>query len=163
MTKTEREDFITERLASGSLGFEQTRRVMRGALDLAKAKLSEHGIDSPPNWDAEHLVIAPSYARSFAEVVGRVVADGHRARLLPLTLELRLFGYAGDERGSSGLIKRVGYALPLTGLVRGFVVQSLAVPDGWTHGPASSLKKVKTITENGAADTSNLTVLPGIV
>jgi hypothetical protein len=162
MTKTEREEFIAERLASGSLGFEQTRKVMRGALELAKAKLREHGIDSPPNWDAEHLVTAPGYARSFAEVVDRVVADGHRARMLPLTLELRLFGYAGAERGSSGLIKRVGYALPLTGLVRGFVVQSLGVPDVWTHGPASSIKKVQTITENEVADTSDPTILPGI-
>jgi hypothetical protein len=162
MTKTEREEFIGERLASGSLGLEQTRKVMRGALELAKAKLREHGLDSPPNWDAEHLVTAPSYARSFAEMVDRVVADGHRARMLPLTLELRLFGFLGDERASSGLIKRTAYALPLTGLVRGFVVQSLGVPDMWTHGPAGLTKKVKTITENEVESTSDLTILPGI-
>jgi hypothetical protein len=162
MTKTEREEFTAERLTSGSLGFEQTRKVMRGALELAKAKLREHGLESPPNWDAEHLVTPPSYARSFAEVVDRVVADGHRARMLPLTLELRFFGYAGDERGSSGLIKRVGYALPLTGLLRGFVVQSLGVPDEWTNGPVVSLRKVKTITDNGAAETIDSAALPGI-
>ena len=82
--------------------------------------------------------------------------------MLPLTLELRLFGFSGDERGSSGLIKRVSYALPLAGLIRGFVVQSLGVPDEWTNGPVVSLKKVNTIIDNRASETAEPTTLPGI-
>jgi len=137
---------------------------MRGALNLAKAKLQEHGIEAPPNWDAEHLVSAPSYARAFAEVVDRVVADGHRARMLPLALELRLFGYAGDERGSSGLIKRVGFAMPMTCLIRGFAVQSLGLPDSWTQGPVAHFKDLKRVAEdgNGATETTESPALPGI-
>jgi hypothetical protein len=164
MTKTEREDFIAERLTSGSLGLEQTRKVIRSALNLAKAKLQEHGVEPPPNWDAEHLVAPPSYARAFAEVVDRVVADGHRARMLPLALELRLFGYSGDERGSSGLIKRVGFAMPMTGLIRGFAVQSLGLPDSWTQGPVTHLKDLKRLADegNGVADIGESPSLPGI-
>jgi hypothetical protein len=164
MTKTEREDFLAERLTSGSLGLEQTRRMMQGALNLAKAKLQEHGLEPPPNWTAEHLVAPPSYARSFAEVVDRVVADGHRARMLPLALELRLFGYAGDERGSSGLIKRVGFALPLTGLIRGFAVQSLGLPEVWTQGPVTHFRDVKKVADeaNGTTEASESAVLPGV-
>jgi hypothetical protein len=164
MTKTEREDFVAERLTSGSLGLEQTRKIMRVALNLAKAKLQEHGVEPPPNWDAEHLMRPPTYARAFAEVVDRVVADGHRARMLPLALELRLFGYAGDERGSSGLVKRVAYALPLTGLIRGFAVQSLGLPESWTQGPVAHLKELRTIIDDGNVRKENgdSPGLPGI-
>jgi len=49
MTKTERNAFITERLTTGSLGLKQTRRIMRSALNLAKVKLQEHGVEPPPN------------------------------------------------------------------------------------------------------------------
>jgi hypothetical protein len=156
MTKTEREGFVTERLTSGGLGLEQTRRVMSSALNLAKVKLQEHGVEPPPNWDAEHLVTPPGYSRAFVEVVDRVVADGHRARLLPLAMELRLFGFVGDERGSSGLMKRVGYALPLTGLIRGFAIQSLGLPDALVRGPATLHKQIETV-----ADKSNGSVLEG--
>jgi hypothetical protein len=135
---------------------------MHGALNLARAKLKEHGIEAPPNWDAEHLVTAPSYARAFAEVVERVVADGHRARMLPLAMELRLFGFAGDERGSSGLIKRVDYALPLTGLIRGFAVQSLGLPESWAQGPVAFLKDVKTVADVAITDAVQAPSLPGI-
>jgi hypothetical protein len=164
MTKIEREEFIAERLTSGSLGLEQTRKVMRSALNLAKAKLQEHGVESPPNWDAEHLVTPPSYARAFAEVVDRVVADGHRARMLPLALELRLFGYAGDERGSSGLIKRVGFAMPMTGLIRGFAVQSLGLPDTWIQGPVTHFKDLRRVADegNGPTEAGESPALPGI-
>jgi hypothetical protein len=164
MTKTEREDFIAERLTSGSLGLEQTRKVVCSALKLAKAKLQEHGVEAPPNWDADHLVTPPSYARAFAEVVDRVVADGHRARMLPLALELRLFGYAGDERGSSGLIKRVGFAMPMTGLIRGFAVQSLGLPDTWTQGPVIHFKELKRVADEGSGLTGmgESLGLPGI-
>ena len=164
MTKTERENFIAERLTSGSLGLEQTRKVVRSALNLAKAKLQEHGVETPPNWDAEHLVAPPSYARTFAEVVDRVVADGHRARMLPLVLELRLFGYVGDERGSSGLIKRVGFALPITGLIRGFAVQSLGLPEDWALGPVTYFKDVKKVSEdtNDPKEGGESLVLPGM-
>lgn len=152
MTKTERQEFLSDRLASGTLGLEQTRRVMRGALNLAKAKLLEHGVEPPSNWDAEHLVSAPTYARAFAELVDRVVADGNRARMLPLAMELRLFGYAGDERGSSGLIKRVGYGIALTGLIRGFGVQSLGLPERWTVGPLHLFKGLKSVSEDSGAN-----------
>lgn len=159
MTKTEREEFISDRLTSGSLGLEQTRNVMRGALNLAKAKLLERGVDPPPNWDAEHLVAAPTYARSFAELVDRVVADGNRARMLPLAMELRLFGYAGDERGSSGLIKRASYAAILTGLIRGFAVQSLNLPEPWTRGPLHVFKELRSINEESNGNGSEKTGL----
>jgi hypothetical protein len=162
MTKTEREDFIAERLTSGTLGLQQTRKIMRGALNLARAKLKEHEIESPPNWDAEHLVTPPSYARAFTEVVERVVANGHRARMLPLAMELRLYGFAGDERGSSGLVKRVDYALPLTGLIRGFVVQSLGLPESWTQGPVAFVKGINTMTEVASPGAVQSPNLPGI-
>lgn len=155
MTRSERQEFLAERLTSGSLGLEQTRKVMRSALNLAKAKLLQHGVEPPPNWDAEHLLVPPSYARAFAEAVDRVVADGNRARLLPLAMELRLFGFAGDERGSSGLIKRVGFALLLTGVIRGFAVQSLGVPDIWTNGPVTLFKDLKRMTDEGDGGTEN--------
>lgn len=160
MTKTEREEFIADRLASGSLGLAQTRNVMRGALNLAKAKLLERGVDPPPNWDAEHLVVPPTYARAFAELVDRVVADGNRARMLPLAMELRLFGYTGDERGSSGLIKRVSYASVLTGLIRGFAVQSLNLPEPWTIGPLQFFKGLKQISDDSNGDGLERTALP---
>jgi hypothetical protein len=164
MTKPERETFVAERLTAGSVGVEQTRKMMRSALNLAKAKLGEHGIEPPPNWAVDHLMRAPPYARPFAEVVDRVVADGHRARMLPLALDLRLFGYVGDERHSSGLIKRVTYALPLTGLIRGFAVQSLGLPEEWTQGPVVHNKNIKTVAEESAcaAETSAAPNLPGI-
>lgn len=160
MTKSEREGFIAQRLTAGNLDLEQTRRVMRSALNLAKAKLEEQGVKPPPNWDAENLLTAPSYSHAFAEVVDRVVADGNRARLLPLAVELRLFGFGGDERGSSGLVKRVGYALPLTGLIRGFAVQALKLPDTLVQGPASSIKDVKTISEDAEADSAEASAPP---
>lgn len=161
LTKIAREEFIAERLTSGSLGLEQTRNVMRVALNLAKSKLQEHGVEPPPNWDPEHLISPPTYARAFAEVVDRVVADGHRARMLPLALELRLFGYGGDERGSSGLIKRAAYALPLTGLIRGFVVQSLGLPESWTQGPVAQLKELRRVVDE-ASTPKEAVDLPGI-
>lgn len=164
MTPTERENFISERLTSGSLGLEQTRNVMRNALNLARAKLEEHGVPPPPNWDAEHLVSAPAYTRPFVAVVERVVADGHRARMLPLAMEIRLFGYSGDERGSSGLIRRVGYAMPLTGLIRGFAVQSLGLEETLTQGPVALLTGVKSVGDDKGAlgGTGDTESLPGI-
>lgn len=145
MTKTEREQFITDRLTAGTLDVQQTRRVMQSALNLAKAKLEQHGVNAPPNWDAEHLLVPPSYSRAFTEVVDRVVADAHRARLLPLAIELRLFGFAGSERGSSGLVKRVEYALQLTGLIRGFAIQTLGLPTDLVSGPVALLRNVNQV------------------
>jgi len=160
MTRTERRDFIAERLTSGNMGLEQTRAVTQMALNLAKAKLQEQNVEPPPNWDANHLVSPPAYAAAFAEVVDQVVADGHRARMLPLALELRLFGYSGDERGSSGLIKRVSFSMPITGLIRGFVVQSLGLPEMLTRGPVSHFRELTAMTE--PEKTGHSPDLPGI-
>jgi hypothetical protein len=67
-----------------------------------------------------------------------------------------------DERGSSGLIKRLGFALPMTGLIRGFAVQSLGIPDAWTQGPVVHFKDVKRMDDSNGADGSDLPGLPGI-
>lgn len=163
MTKTARERFITDRLTAGSLDLQQTQRVMQSALNLAKAKLEEHGIQAPPNWDAEHMVAPPNYSRAFAEVVDRVVADAHRARLLPLAVELRLFGFSGSDRGSSGLVKRVGYALPLTGLIRGFAIQALGLPDDLVQGPVSLLKNVSSVGDEGSQNGNESSMFPALV
>jgi len=165
MTQPERKLFITERLMSGTLGLEQTRRIMSSALNLAKVKLQEHGLEPPPNWDVDHLLVPPNYSSAFVEVVDRVVSDGHRARLLPLAMELRLFGFGGDERGSSGLIKRVSYAQPLTSLVRGFAVQSLGLPSALVDGPAFLLNTVKRVIGEGnmaSSGSPDVPLLPGM-
>jgi len=144
---------------------EQTRRIMSSALNLAKVKLQEHGLEPPPNWDVDHLLVPPNYSSAFVEVVDRVVSDGHRARLLPLAMELRLFGFGGDERGSSGLIKRVSYAQPLTSLVRGFAVQSLGLPSALVDGPAFLLNTVKRVIGEGnmaSSGSPDVPLLPGM-
>jgi len=164
MTPMEREAFVAERLTAGNLSLDQTRRLMSSALNLAKVKLQEHGIEAPASWDSEHLVTPPSYSRGFAEMVGRVIADGNRARMLALALELRLFGFAGDERGSGGLVKRLTFAMPLTGLIRGFVVQSLGLPEEWSHGPVVHYPDLKRVTDDAtpAGVSEGSPVLPGI-
>jgi hypothetical protein len=58
-----------------------------------------------------------------------------------------------------GLIKRVSYALPVTGLIRSFVVQSFGLPDEVVQGPAHYYKDVKTITDD-ATDTTELADTP---
>jgi hypothetical protein len=137
---------------------------MQSALNLAKVKLEQHGVDAPPNWDAEHLLAAPSYSRAFAEVVDRVVADAHRARILPLALELRLFGFSCSEIASIGLVKRVEYALPLTGLLRGFAIQTLGLPDDLVQGPLPSLKGINSVKGDlqGPQETDEMNMLPAI-
>lgn len=100
---------------------------------------------APEREGVPNMLTAPSYASAFATAVDRVVANAIRARLLPLAIELRLFGFAGNERGGSELVKRVEYALPLTGIVRGFAVQILGLPDDLVQGPASQMKNVNVV------------------
>lgn len=135
MTTTERESYIAERMIAGEMGVERSRRVLGSALKLAEAKLAEEGISGPVNWDVDRLLVAPTYCKPFAEVTGRVIADGHRARILPLAMELRLFGFGGDEGKSGGLVKRARFGLELTGLIRGFAVQSFDLPEEMLDGP----------------------------
>jgi len=93
------------------------------------------------------------------------VSDGQRARLLPLATELRLFGFGGHERGSSGLIKRVGYALPLTGLIRGFAIQALGLPGSLVQGPVSLISQINGISDDETvtlASSGEKPLLPGL-
>lgn len=153
MTRTEREEYLRERLTAGTIDIGQARLLLDSALHLAKSTLEEQGITPPPNWEADHLLRSPAYAVPFAQVVERVIGDGHRARILPLSMELRLFGYAGAARDSAGLLRRFEYAVPLTGLIRALAVQSLGVPEEFTNGVASLSREV-TDTQGGASKSS---------
>ncbi len=144
MTKTEREKYIGQRLTTGNIGIEQSRRMLESSLNLAKSKLEEHGVTTPVNWTVDHLLVPPIYSKSFSQVVERVIADGHRARILPLVMEIRLFGFAGDQSGNAGLLNRVKFGWELTGIVRGFVTQSLSIPENLTGGLSSEITSVKT-------------------
>src|SRR5262249_48973818 len=100
MGPSERGQYLAERLTAGGLELEQSRRILEGALKLAVAHLRTQRIEPPATWTVDHMLSAPAYAKPFVTVIERVIADGEHSRLLPLAMELRLFGFAGDEAGS---------------------------------------------------------------
>jgi hypothetical protein len=142
MTRTERESYLCMRLTAGSLTPDQFRATLSSALGLAKSRLEEKGVEPPATWTVDHMSVAPAHAKPFAQVVERVIGDGHRARILPLAMELRLFGFSGNEKASGGLLRQVNYAMPMTGLVRGLAMQSLGLPEEYASGPVGSVKGV---------------------
>src|SRR5205823_1247145 len=116
MTPTEREQYLAERLTAGGLDLEQSRRILEGALRMAIVHLRTQHIEPPANWTVDHMLSAPAYSKPFVTVVERVIADGEQSRLLPLAMEIRLFGFAGDESASGRMVSRVRQALAPTGL-----------------------------------------------
>jgi hypothetical protein len=146
LSRGEREKHVTDRLTAGNFDIDQTRRLLAGALKLARTKLEEQGVSAPAHWDADHLLICPNYGKPFVELVERVVSEGSKARVLPLTMELRLFGFSGNERGSAGLVRRTQYGLDLTTTVSAFVTQALGLPQNCITGPASTIPGINSLT-----------------
>jgi hypothetical protein len=135
MTHTAREQYLAERFTVGNFDLEQSRSLLDSAAKMVRAQLAAQGQTPPESWRVDHLLAAPSYSRPFSEVVDRCVAEGDKLRLLPLSMELRLFGFGGDERDSGRLINRIRPSLDLTGLVIAFVRQSLGLPESYVRGP----------------------------
>jgi hypothetical protein len=146
MGPTEREQYLAERLTAGGLELEQSRRILEGALKMAVAYLRTRGIEPPMTWTVDHMLSAPAYATPFVTVIERVIADGEQSRLLPLAMELRLFGFAGDEAGSGRMVARVRQALAPTGLVIAFARQSLGLPESLSSGLATDVAGVTAVT-----------------
>jgi len=149
MVRTERERYLAERLTAGNIEISQSRQVLNSALKMVMAALEQQGVSAPIRWDTDRLLAPPSYSRPFVDLVDRVMADAHRAKLLPLTLELRLFGYSGNDQPGGGLIRRTRLAAELTALVIGFVAQSLGVPVVLLSGPAQEEDGVRVVEASG--------------
>jgi len=129
MTKSAREKYIAEKLATGDTGPELSLRLLRGCTKMIDATLKEQGIDIPATWDPERMLKPPPYALSFANMIERIIPEGYQARILPLTMEVSLFGYGGSERDSGGLIRRVKYGVELARIIRAFAIQTLNIPE----------------------------------
>lgn len=145
MAPTDREQYLADRLTLGGLDLEQSRRILEGALRMAVMHLRTQRIEPPAHWTVDHMLVAPPYAMPFVTVVERVIADGEQSRLLPLAMEMRLFGFAGDEGGSGRMVGRVRQALGPTGLLIAFARQSLGLPEALSAGPAHGIAGVQTI------------------
>jgi hypothetical protein len=153
MAPSEREQYLAERLTAGGLELEQSRRILEGALKMAAAHLRSQRIEPPATWTVDHMLSAPAYTKPFVTIVERVIADGEKSRLLPLAMEMRLFGFGGDEAGSARMVARMRQAIGPTGLVIGFARQSLGLPESLSCGPASDIAGV-TVVSHGRALTS---------
>jgi hypothetical protein len=140
--------YIAERLTAGSHDIEQTKRILAGALRLARARLEESKVAVPGHWDVDHLLTSPSHSRPFAEVVERTIGEGSRARVLPLAMEVRLFGFAGPETGGADLLRRLRPGYELTSTVLAFATQTLGITPEYLAGPASDITGAKTLTQN---------------
>jgi hypothetical protein len=151
MAPTEREQYLAERLTAGGLELEQSRRILEGALKMAVAHLRSQRIEPPATWTVDHMLSAPPYAKPFVTAVERVIGDGEQSRLLPLAMEMRLFGFGGDEAGSARMVSRVRQALGPTGLVIGFARQSLGLPEALSFGPARDVAGVAVISQGREA------------
>jgi hypothetical protein len=113
---------------------------------MAVAHLQTQHIEPPATWTVDHMLSPPAHTKPFVTVIERVIADGEQSRLLPLAMELRLFGYGGDEAGSGRMVARVRQALAPTGLVIAFARQSLGLPEFLSSGLATDLAGVNPIT-----------------
>lgn len=152
MSPPERESYLAERLTAGNLDLEQSRRLLDGAMRMVRAQLQAQGATPPASWDLNHMLVAPAYTKPFVTVVERVIADGDQSRLLPLAMELRLFGFSGAEATSGRMVPRVRAAIEPTGLVIAFARQSLGVPESLSRGPAAQLQGVTGIQTRGLGD-----------
>jgi hypothetical protein len=141
MTYTSRERYLAERFTVGNLDLEQSRSLLESATKMVRAQLKAQGQNPPESWQVDHLLAAPPYARPFAEVVERCIAEGDKLRQLPLAMELRLFGYGGDEKDSGRFMSRIRPCMDLTGLIIAFARQSLNIPDEWMRGPLHYVAK----------------------
>ncbi|HJT30526.1 MAG TPA: hypothetical protein VJ783_00560 [Pirellulales bacterium] len=156
MTRLDRSRYLAERFTSGNLDIEHSRRILRGALRMVQSQLAALKIDAPVSWNIEHMLSAPAYTEPFAEVVGRAIAEGERARGLPLCMELRLFGFSGSESDGSMLIERVRQGLDLTGLIIGFAKQSLNITDVLLREPVSRATSVFGVNGKGRTQSTSL-------
>jgi hypothetical protein len=154
MTHTVRERYVAERFTVGNFDLEQSRSLLESATKMVRAQLKAQGQNPPESWQVDHLLAAPSYARPFAEVVDRCIAEGDKLRLLPLAMELRLFGYGGDEKDSGRFINRIRTCIDLTSLIIAFARQSLNIPDLWMRGLLYYLPKsaVSAVVARGNGD-----------
>lgn len=133
MSHSARLDYLSERLVSGGLEIGQSRQLLYGALQMVNAQLSMAGVEAA-KWNIESMLAPPNYTEPLATVVERVIGDCYRSAMLPLGMELRLFGYGGDESAGGSLLSRARFAHDVTGLVLGFARQSLGVPEALTRG-----------------------------
>ncbi len=117
---------------------------------MAVAHLRTQRIEPPPTWTVDHMLSAPAYAKPFVTVIERVIADGEQSRLLPLAMELRLFGFGGDEASSGRVVARVRQALAPTGLVIAFARQSLGLPESLSSGLGTDVAGVNAVTAGRA-------------
>lgn len=134
MSARDRLDYLSERLVSGGLDIGQSRQILQGALQMVNAQLQMAGIDVPAGWNIDNMLTPPPYTRPLAAVVERVISDGHRAVMLPLAMEVRQFGFDGQEDGGGNLVNRARFGNDMASLVIGFVRQSLDVPENLTFG-----------------------------
>jgi hypothetical protein len=145
MTQMERIEYLSERLVSGGLDIGQSRQILSGALHMVNAQLSVAGLKAPTSWNIDSMLSPPPYTRPLATVVERVITDGHRSAMLPLAMELRQFGYYGEESSGGTLLNRGRYAFDMAGLIVAFARQSLEVPEILTRGIATLIPGVNSI------------------
>ncbi|MGO9601214.1 MAG: hypothetical protein ACLP7Q_24815 [Isosphaeraceae bacterium] len=145
MTQTERIEYLSERLVSGGLDIGQSRQILSGALQMVNAQLAVAAVEVPASWNIDSMLSPPPYTRPLATVVERVIGNGYRSAMLPLAMELRQFGYCGEESGGAALLNRARYAYDTAGLVVGFARQSIGVPEMLTQGVATMLPGLNTI------------------
>jgi hypothetical protein len=151
MTSTERRRHVSERFVSGNLEFEQSKRLMNNALKMVNAQLAAMKVEAPVSWNVDHMLSPPTYTDPFVEVVERSISEGERARMLPLSMELRIFGYKPPDAGIQ-MIDRARDSGSLAGLIIAFARQSLSVPGGVVREPVSTVEGVLSL--NGSPPSS---------
>jgi hypothetical protein len=145
LTPTERLQYLALRFTSGNMEPEQARKILQSALRMLEVKLRENNIEPPAGWTVDHLMAPASYTSPFNELIGRAMGEGDKTRVLPLAMEMRLFGYGGPEKGCERLLERVRQAQDVTSNVTAFARQALEVPPALIREPAHSFPGAKPI------------------
>ncbi|HUT91171.1 MAG TPA: hypothetical protein VMY37_16840 [Thermoguttaceae bacterium] len=147
MTPTTREKYLAERLTAGNLTLGQSKQILDSAFKLARSQLEAKGVEAPAGWTSDQMLSPPRYAAPFAQVIERVIAEADRSRLLPLTMELRLYGFCGNA--GTSLVRRAEYGLPTSSVVMAFARQSLGLTEQVSKGAACDFDGLKKL---GAGD-----------
>lgn len=127
LQRTDIPSYLSGRLVFGDHDAAHSRTLVEGGLKLASSALEAQGAKAP-HLDPARLMTPPEWKDGFTALILRLLDNSNEARYLPIAMETLQFDNSDSTKKLQRLASAVRAGGDLASLVKGFLVQALALP-----------------------------------
>ena len=120
-------EYLSSRLVFGDQDVKYSKGLVEGVLKLTRVTLESQGI-TPLTLDPGRLMMPPSWSEHFVALILRLLDSPNEARYLPIAMEATQFDIKESVKQYPRLLGAVSVGADLAALVKGFLVQAMALP-----------------------------------